>query len=423
MKKITVAGGGVVGMSCALSLQAAGHDVTVIDPGPIGEGASWASCGCIAVGEIVPLSQPGMLMKVPGWLINPKAPLSLRPSSALRLLPWFTRFTLNSLPSRMRAIAADLATLTFASTADFKTQLQDIGAPDLLIERPVIKLFDNDHDKATMGAAFGLARELGCKIDDISGQDAHDMDPAIAPNFQHASILHDWSFVTDPVLLIQKLQQTFLQRGGRCISQAVTNFKREDQRVMAVLCTDGTEIQTDEVVIAAGVASKRLGKILNVPLQMEGLMGYATLLGDSNSDLKHTVFYPSGGFGITPYSCGLAVAGTIEFAGENAAPDWRRADVLVERAQRVLPGLCTDQRERRMGRRPFTPDTRPVIGRTPRLKNVIFATGHGQLGLTLGATTGRIVSDIVAGVPSEEDISMFSPSRFDPAHRDPALRL
>ncbi|MGB0968296.1 MAG: FAD-dependent oxidoreductase, partial [Halocynthiibacter sp.] len=81
MKKIAVAGGGVVGMSCALSLQAAGHDVTVIDPGPIGEGASWASCGCIAVGEIVPLSQPGMLMKVPGWLINPKAPLSLRPSS------------------------------------------------------------------------------------------------------------------------------------------------------------------------------------------------------------------------------------------------------------------------------------------------------------------------------------------------------
>ncbi len=412
MKHIVVTGGGVVGMSCALSLLADGHRVTVVDPGPVGAGASWASCGCIAVGEIVPLSQPGMMMKVPGWLLDSEAPLSLRPSSALRLLPWFSRFTANSLPSRMRAIAADLAQLTFAATADFKAQLNEIGAPDLLIERPVLKLFDNSHDKATMGAAFDLARELGCTIEDISGLEAHEMEPAIADDFQHASILRDWSFVTDPVRLVQKLLEAFLQRGGQIKSAAATGFLREGRKITAVRCSDGQDVPADDVVIAAGIASKQLARDLGISLQMEGLVGYSTLLQDSGTCLKHTVFYPNGGFGLTPYDGALAVAGTIEFAGQNAAPNWKRADVLVKRAHRVLPGLRTDQRERRMGRRPFTPDTRPIIGRSRHIENAVFATGHGQLGLTLGASTGRVISSIVKGSEPHLDIKPFNPDRF-----------
>lgn len=129
-KHVVVIGGGVVGISCALSLQADGHAVTVLEPGPIGEGASWASCGCIAVGEIVPLSQPGMLMKVPGWLVDPEAPLALRPTSALRLLPWFARFTANARPGKMKAIAADLASLTFGATEEFRSQLARHGISD-----------------------------------------------------------------------------------------------------------------------------------------------------------------------------------------------------------------------------------------------------------------------------------------------------
>lgn len=412
MKRVVIAGGGVVGISCALSLQADGHSVTVLDPGPIGEGASWASCGCIAVGEIVPLSQPGMLMKVPGWLLSPTAPLSLRPASVLGLLPWFTRFATNSLPSRMHAIAADLARLTFAATTDVKAQLADVGASELLVERPVIKLFDDARDKATMGAAFGLARELGCTIEEISGQEAHEMEPAIAADFKYAAVLRDWSFVTDPKQLVEKLTQVFVQRGGTVLAQACAGFQRDGARVAAVQTADGRLLPADEVVIAAGVQSKTLAKQLNIPLQLEGVMGYSTGLQDAGVDLKHTVFYSKGGFGVTPYETELAVAGTVEFAGLSSAPDWRRADVLVSRAHRVLPGLQTGHRTRRMGRRPFTPDTRPVIGRTSKLANLCFATGHGQLGLTLGATTGRVIADIIAGRQLAPDLKAFSPDRF-----------
>ncbi|MCP5086125.1 MAG: FAD-binding oxidoreductase [Rhodobacteraceae bacterium] len=411
MKQVVVIGGGVIGISCALAAQAEGHRVTVLEPGPVGEGASWASCGCIAVGEIVPLSQPGMLMKVPGWLLNPEAPLSLRPTALPGLLPWFARFTANARPSRMRAIAQDLAALTFSATADSKAQIADIGSPELLVERPVIKLFDGESDQATMGAAFDLARELGCTIDEISGREAHEMDAAIAPDFKYAALLRDWSFVTDPRRLVQDLHRAFVARGGQVQPAAAVGFERDGSRVTGVHPARGEVAHADEVVIAAGTHSKVLANMLGIPLHMEGVMGYSTSLCDAGVDLQHTVFYPKGGFGITPFDQELVVAGTVEFAGLNAAPKWNRADVLVKRARRVLPGLRTDMAERRMGRRPFTPDTRPIIGRTAKLSNVILATGHGQLGLTLGATTGRLVADIIADRKPRLDISAYSPDR------------
>ncbi|MFY2822366.1 NAD(P)/FAD-dependent oxidoreductase [Ruegeria sp. MALMAid1280] len=412
MPDLVVIGGGVVGISCALALQAEGHQVTVIEPGPVGEGASWASCGCIAVGEIVPLSQPGMLAKVPGLLMHPKAPLTLRPSSAVRLMPWFTRFVANARPSKMRAIAADLARLTFLATTDFKAQLADVGRPDLLVERPVIKLFDGDDDRANMAAAFDLARELGCSIEEVSGAEAHDIDPAIAPDFKHAALLRDWSFVTDSKRLVEALHDAFLTRGGTVISGSAVGFDRDGRQVKAVKLHDGRVLAADEFVLAAGTRSRDLAAELGVPLRIEGVIGYSTALKNSGVDLSHTVFYAKGGFGITPYDGALAVAGTIEFAGADARPNWDRADILVEKARRVLPGLKTGSAERRFGRRPLTPDTRPIIGRSGKLANVTFATGHGQLGLTLGATTALLVADEISNRQSRTDIQAFSPDRF-----------
>ncbi|NRB03588.1 MAG: FAD-binding oxidoreductase [Rhodobacteraceae bacterium] len=412
MTHIVVLGGGIVGISVALSLQKDGHAVTVIEPAQVGQGASWASCGCIAVGEVVPLSQPGMLRQVPKWLLDSEAPLAVRPATALRMLPWFLKFAANSTEQRMRAIAADLAQLTFQATADFKSQMAEYGVRDMLIERPIIKVFDGEADKATMGGAFDLAREMGCTIDDISGAEAHEIDGAIAPDFRYASVLRDWSFVADCVRLVQQLHTAFEARGGRVVATSARGFKRETHAVTSVVLDTGEEVSADEFVLAAGTGTKALAADLGVTLPIEGLMGYWTGLPEPQVDLKHTVFYPAGGFGITPHENTLAVAGTIEIASLGAKPNWRRADVLVERARRVLPGLNTANPERRIGRRPFVPDTRPVIGRPAALGNVVVASGHGQLGLTLGATTGRMVSDIIAQRATNTDMKPFSPDRF-----------
>lgn len=409
---IVVIGGGVVGISCALALQTDGRQVTVIEPGPTGQGASWASCGCIAVGEIVPLSQPGMLRQVPKWLLNPEAPLAIRPATAIRMLPWLARFAANARQAPMRAIASDLAQLTFQATGDFKDQIARYGIHDMLIERPVLKLFDGDNDRATMTAAFDLARDMGCTIDEISGAEAHEMEPAIAPDFRYAAVLRDWSHVADCVRLVQELTEAFTDRGGVIHAARAVGFETLDKTVTKVRVEGQMSVTAREVIIASGTASKALAKDIGLTLPVEGLMGYWTGLSDHGTDLKHTVFYPAGGFGMTPHETALAVAGTVEIAGPRSQAKWRRADVLVKRARRVLPELKTQTAERRMGRRPFTPDTRPIIGRTQRYTNVTFATGHGQLGLTLGATTGRLVADVIADRRTNTDLSCFSPDRF-----------
>ncbi|MBC6442399.1 MAG: FAD-dependent oxidoreductase [Rhodobacteraceae bacterium] len=412
MPRILVIGGGVVGISCALGLLEDGHDVTVLDPGPIGAGASAASCGCIAVGEIIPLSQPGIMRKVPGWLLNPEGPLAIRPGTALQMLPWLLKFVRNATPGRMRAISADLAGLTFAAAEDFRAQITRHGIRDMLIERPIIKVFDSSADKARMANAFALAREMGCIIDEISGGEAREMEPALAPDFPHAAILRDWTHIADCVRLVADLTQVFRAGGGRFIAQAGVGFEREGKTVTAVKMQNGQTVAANEVVLAAGSHTKLLARELGIRLPLEGLMGYWTGLPDPGVQLKHAVFSVSGGFGITPYENQLGVAGTVEFAAHDAAPDWHRADVLMERARRVLPGLQTEGAHRRLGRRPFMPDTRPVIGRSRRIANVTFATGHGQLGVTLGATTARLVTNIVAGRKQNNDISAFSPDRF-----------
>ncbi|MEO0924225.1 MAG: FAD-binding oxidoreductase, partial [Pseudomonadota bacterium] len=207
--------------------------------------------------------------------------------------------------------------------------------------------------------------------------------------------------------------RAFVARGGVVISAGAVGFEKSGEGVRAVRTNDGDSIEADEFVLSAGSQSKELARQLGISLPLEGLIGYWTGLPTPNVDLKHTVFSVNGGFGLMPFEAELAVAGTVEFAGAKAKPNWRRADVLVEKAKRVLPGLQTQGATRRMGRRPFMPDTRPVIGKSKHSRNVTFATGHGQLGVTLAATTGRMVKALVKERPLNADISAFGPDRFE----------
>ena len=109
---------------------------------------------------------------------------------------------------------------------------------------------------------------------------------------------------------------------------------------------------------------------------------------------------------------GIRVAGTVEIAGLNAPPNYARARVLVRKAARVYPALAGLTGEAWMGHRPAMPDSLPVIGRSPVVKNVYFAFGHGHLGLTFAATTGRLIAEIVSGTPPSLDIHPYRIERF-----------
>jgi D-amino-acid dehydrogenase len=166
------------------------------------------------------------------------------------------------------------------------------------------------------------------------------------------------------------------------------------------------------VVLTGGAWSRGLAAALGARVPLDTERGYHVMLPQPGVEPRSAMLFPALGFGATPMAEGFRIAGTVEFGGLEAAPDWRRADALVAHAQRLFPGLGTDGAQRWMGYRPSMPDSLPVIGRSPKHANAYFAFGHGHLGLTLAAVTGRLIADLVAGRSPSLDPSPYRIDRF-----------
>jgi D-amino-acid dehydrogenase len=174
---------------------------------------------------------------------------------------------------------------------------------------------------------------------------------------------------------------------------------------------DGSK-EADQVVIAAGAWSKTLAQRIGDRVLLESERGYNMTLPRSGVSLKRQLIFAERKFVATPLSCGLRIGGAAEFGGLNAAANFKRSHALVALARRYLPGLQTEGGTEWAGHRPATPDSLPVIGRSPQLPDVFYAFGHGHLGLTQAATTGRLVSDLLFQRPPPIDLHPYSIGRF-----------
>ena len=211
---------------------------------------------------------------------------------------------------------------------------------------------------------------------------------------------------------IAALTGSFIAQGGRRVRTEASRIDEANGRATGVTLANGERVEAQHVVVAAGTGARRFFGALGVSVPLEGIAGYQAVISDPGVEIRHSIIYADGGFCFTPMTRGLQIGGTIEFAGRGAEPNFKRADIILEKAKRVLPELRTAKVEYGVGYRPFLPDTKPVIDRSRRLGNVFMAFGHGQLGLTLGATTGRLIADMVAGRPTKQDLAPFSAYRF-----------
>ncbi|XXA08946.1 FAD-binding oxidoreductase [Paraburkholderia sp. A3BS-1L] len=407
-----VIGGGIVGVCCALYLQRAGYVVTLIDPEEPGNSTAKWSCGQMAVSEIIPLSKPGILMKIPGWLMDQKGPLALRPSALPGIVPWFVRFLMCARHSKIVDIAQSMATLTRDVYEDYAPLLDACGDKALMGERPILEVFDDPSGIAHEQPHLELRESLGFKSQRLNAKDIGDLEPALAGKFAHGLLFPDWRAVSDTMGFIAALTESFIAQGGRRVRTEVTRIDESNGRATGVTLENGERVAARHVVIAAGTGSRRFFGALGVSVPLEGIAGYQAVVKNPGVEIRHSTIYADGGFCFSPMTRGLQIGGTIEFAGHGSKPNFKRADIILEKAKRVLPELQTSNVEYGVGYRPFLPDTKPIIDRSRRLPNVFMAFGHGQLGLTLGATTGRLIADMVAGRPTKQNLVPFSAYRF-----------
>ncbi len=410
----TIVGAGIVGIAAAAFLQRAGYGVTVIDLLPPGEGCSFGNAGGLAFAEIVPAIHPRILLKIPGWLMDPLGPLTIRWSYLPKALPWFLAAGRNAMPDRVKKITAARADLALRVVADFETLLTAARAHHLMQYRDTLRLYDNEAQFAAEAAERETKRVYGYEMKRLSGGEARELEPALSPHVYCGAFHGGWYFVSDPERVVKSIAEVVVRNGGSIVTDDVLTIEREGERATQLRLREGGHHGLDRLVICAGAYSHLLAKQLGDRVLLEAERGYHMVLPNSGVKLSRSLTYARIPGAATPMDMGLRLAGTDEFAGLDAAPNYARADALWKIFKRVLPGLNEPDAAttRWMGRRPGTPDSLPVIGLSKHASNVWYGFGHGHMGLTWGPTTGRLISELMIGARSNIDLSAFRVDRF-----------
>jgi D-amino-acid dehydrogenase len=411
---ITIIGAGIIGISTAAFLQRAGHKVTVIDRVPPGDGCSFGNAGGIAFAEVTPTIHPRVLLKIPGWLLDPLGPLTIRWSYLPKALPWFLAAGRNALPDRVRKITAARAALGLRAVSDFETLLGAAGAGDLLVKKDTLRVYDTLAQYRAEESQRIAKREHGYEVRKLSPGEIAEIEPDIAKDFACGAFHGGWYYVRNPQKVVASIAEDVVRSGGDIFQDEVLKVTRDGSRASALTLKAGGERQLDRLVICAGAYSNSFAQPFGDKVLLEAERGYHLMIPDPGITLGRSLTYVATPGAITPMDVGLRLAGTDEFAGLDAAPNWKRADALWPYAKRCLPKLREiDQNVSRwMGRRPGTPDGLPVISPSRNLGNVWYGFGHSHMGLTWGPTTGRLLSDMLTGAPSNIDLSAFRVDRF-----------
>jgi len=414
-REIVVIGAGIVGMACASFIQRAGHRVTVLDRGAPGEGTSFGNAGGLNGSSVVPIAMPGVLSQVPRWLLDPEGPLVLRWRYLPALAPWLWRFVRAGQPEKVAAQARALRALLGSTFESYAPLIKAAGAEDLVHRAGHLTVYKSEASFAKDARAMDLRRANGVVVDDLSFDELRQLEPGLSRDFLRGRMIAETGHVGDPHRLVTRLAEAFTRDGGRILREGARGFEFADGAVTGVRGESGLH-RADHVVLAAGAWSKNLAQQLGDAVPLDTERGYHVVLRDPETMPRRPIGSADGKFFATPMDMGLRVAGTVEFAGLDAPPDWRRSRMLLRQAQDMFPALARDIGDERismwMGFRPSMPDSLPVIGPSRRYANAFHAFGHGHVGLIGGAMTGRIVAALVDGTAPPIDIAPFRVDRF-----------
>ncbi|WP_034303142.1 FAD-binding oxidoreductase [Herbaspirillum sp. RV1423] len=414
MPQITIVGAGLIGLSCAWRAQMSGWDVTIIDRQFDGDRASHGNAGGIAVSESTPMAIPGFSLKVARWLLDPLGPLSIRPAHAFKLLPWFIAFNQVNKPENFKRLSFALASLNNRVYDDFLPMLKDLGISDHLHRRGALTVYESERSFQSEAAEWAWKRELGVKWRAVSRDEIRVLEPNLAPLFSHGLMIEDWGHINDPKKIVEALRSAIISRGAILIPGEVARLDLSNRSQPAAIHVNGKRIAGDKLLVANGAWAGRLAATVGDRVLIESERGYNTTLPDESRRLHREVIFADRKFVATPLQVGLRIGGAAEFAGLDAPPNYRRSDALMRLARRYIPGMSEQGAQQWMGNRPTTPDSIPVLGPSPQSPNLLYAFGHGHLGLTQAATTAAIINDLICENPTM-DLSEFSVARFGKA--------
>ncbi|MER8468683.1 FAD-binding oxidoreductase [Mesorhizobium sp. M0306] len=408
---VAIIGGGIIGICAAAFLAEAGRNVTIFDRTGICEETSSGNAAAFAFSDVLPLAHKGMIRQLPKWLADPLGPLSIPPAYLLKLLPWLVRFWRAGRSDRYEAGLAAQAGMMKLAEAEWMGLLDRSGTRPMLHEDGSLELYDSEAEFKASLPGWAARQRFGIGFSHVEGSALAALQPGLSPRFVKGTFVPGWKTVADPKLLGKALW-AYAEGLGAGFEKARIERVEAGQDGAILTTADGTRRGAKHLVIAAGAWSHLLARHLGDGIPLETERGYNTTLPKTAFDVKRQLIFSGHGFVITPLDTGLRVGGAVELGGLERPPNYARSKALLEKAQKFLPGLDPANGREWMGFRPSLPDSLPVVGRSQQTPSVVYGFGHGHLGLTQAAATGRLIRELVLGQNPSLDLGPFSPQRF-----------
>ncbi|MCC7504542.1 MAG: FAD-dependent oxidoreductase [Saprospiraceae bacterium] len=432
--KATIIGGGIIGLSSAWYLNEAGWQVTVLERGDLRDNCSFGNMGYLSPSHFVPLAAPGMVEKGMAWMFSTKSPFYVRPSLSPDLIRWGWRFMRSCTAAHVQKSARPLVDLLMLSKQLF-AEWAASGEMDVQLEQKGCIMFYKterlEHEETENARA---AEQLGLQVEVLDREAARALEPDLQPDVRGGVWFKDDAHLY-PNALMQQLPALLEKRGVRIVRQAeVSGFDKKNGKISAVRyqsaegATQEEVADQDLVVLAAGSWSPQIAKMAGESMLLMPGKGYSTTLDRPVKTLRHPCILLEAKVALTPWAGRLRIGSTMEIGAVNDRILFPRVKGLLEAVPRYLPGYQDDPGFRKLtdwadlksnlrekiwfGFRPVSADGMPYIGFAQKTPNLMIATGHAMLGLSLGAGTGKVVAEMASGKATSIPMEAFDPGRF-----------
>ncbi len=416
MAKIIIIGGGIIGLSSAYYLLQQGHQITIIDKTDLLDGCSYGNAGYVSPSHFIPLASPGIVKQGFKWMADSKSPFYVQPRLSKSLINWGMKFIKSATKANVDASAIPLRDINLLSKQLYEDLCHVTGFSFYYANKGMLDFFKTDENAHHAEEMVRASKELGLDATLLNKQEVEQMEPGLNMDIKGAVY-----FKCDSHMYPNKLMKdmiAYLRNNGVTIKtgEEVKSFIKEGNTINGIR-TNASEYFGDHIVLAAGAWSGEVASNLNLNVPMVGGRGYSMTFEDLPFKIKQPIILSEARVAITPMAENkIRFGGTMEITSTNTPPRMNRVMGILESVKKYFPDVDIPFPEKDkiwFGFRPCSADGLPYIGKVGKYNNLVIASGHAMLGLSLGPATGKLVSEIINNETTSMDVKAFNPDRFN----------
>jgi D-amino-acid dehydrogenase len=411
---IGIIGGGIIGLSTAYFLNKEGHQVTILDQGDLKVGCSTGNAGMIVPSHFIPLAAPGMMAKGLRWMFNSKSPFYVRPRLSGDLIKWGYQFYKHSTKQHVEQSIPALKEISLLSKVLYQKWANELPFDFGYHEKGLLmlyKLASVEHEEMETAA---LANKIGIEAHVLNAKEVQDLEPDVKVSVKGGVYFPGDAHLT-PGKLFAGMVDHLSTLGTKMVTHCeVTSFETSSNKVNQIITNKGA-FTFDEIVIATGSWSGGVMKKLQLALPMQAGKGYSFTLPNMKKNVHIPSIFLEARVAVTPMGSDLRFGGTMEIVGVDHSINMNRVKGIVDSIPNYYPEMDVQMpsvNELWHGLRPCSPDGLPYIGRLKNITNVIVATGHSMMGLSLAPGTGKLTAELVNRKKTSMRLDAFAVERF-----------